>query len=292
MQLSKAKPRWYRISLPTLLWIVFALGVLSIAAVILFPNRQLRAVAAIESKDGMVGLQKNPIYLRHLRSAAGYYAKVDVAMVASNESVQYLDAFPKLKVLTLIGPGITDEAILSLKGLPEVVYLDLNNTSITGSNLDEIQSLPKLKILGIQKRIISKELVDALARLNNPPHINLSVGGIDDEDLKRLKNLPFDSLWIESSKVTDEGMAHFEEYSEMHDLSLIRTRITDEGLKHIARLTHLASLNLTGNDITDEGLKVFDDFDQLKTIVLTNTKVTAEGIAEFQNKHPNVRIIP
>jgi hypothetical protein len=218
--MNEPKPRWYRFRLQTICLAVITLGFLGTVVLLLLPNRQLEAVAAIEAKGGSVGEQGNPLYLRHLRRAAGYYSRVGLVIIRSNESAQYLDAFPALWHLSLDGPEITDKVIDSIKEFPEIRNVMFYNTSITGSNLQELLSLPKLNTLQITTVQISRELVLALSKLKNPPHISLCVGGFDDEDLNQLRKIPISTLWVENSKITNDGMTSLEDYSVLEYLGL------------------------------------------------------------------------
>jgi hypothetical protein len=55
--------------------------------------------------------------------------------------------------------------------------------------------------------------------------------------------------------VTDEGLTHVKELTQLTTLGLSDTQIGDAGLAHLNRLTNLKSVNLHGARTTAEGIR-------------------------------------
>jgi len=55
--------------------------------------------------------------------------------------------------------------------------------------------------------------------------------------------------------VTDAGLKHLEELTQLQDLKLYGTQVTDAGIVHLKRLIQLQGLDLRGTQVTDAGLK-------------------------------------
>jgi internalin A len=116
-----------------------------------------------------------------------------------------------------------------------------------------------------------------------------------DADLKELHGLNHllgINHWVIGSRgerrrssgdgITDAGLEHLADLSELLDLDLSYTGITDAGLECIKRLKHLQTLDLSGTRITDQGLTAIRGLTGLKKLVLGDTNVTDAGIEQLQ----------
>jgi len=105
----------------------------------------------------------------------------------------------------------------------------------------------------------------------------IAVNGENDDVLEHaarlahLSSLSFGPLhrnrYVDSYPVTDAGLEHLKESSQLRTLMLNQTRVTDAGLTHLRGLTQLQYLNLSG------------------------THVTAAGVAQLQKALPNCEIV-
>jgi Leucine Rich repeats (2 copies)/Leucine Rich repeat len=130
---------------------------------------------------------------------------------------------------------VTDEQVASLlHRTPELEWLNLAGTPITGAILGELTCTPSLCGLVLYGDQIT------------------------DSQLAHLKALTeLESLDLANTRVTDEGLAHLRELTKLQTLDLANTRVTDEGFTHLRELTKLQVLNLTNTRVTDEGVKAF-----------------------------------
>jgi eukaryotic-like serine/threonine-protein kinase len=106
--------------------------------------------------------------------------------------------------------------------------------------------------------------------------------------LGRLRGLTF--LVLDTTPVTDAGVAGLVELKKLTALGLPRSKVTDAGLKHLARLPELHILNLDGTAVTDAGLEQLAEFPVLDWLVVANTKVTAAGVKKLAAAKPKCRI--
>lgn len=131
-------------------------------------------------------------------------------------------------------------------------------------------------------------------------------GEINDEALRQLPGLPLlEWLEIGGGKITQSGVAHLKDCSQLrrlyiHEvrltdralsflgnlqhleaLSLRSTGITGKGLKHLRTTGPLRVLNLTSDDISDQDLAQVAKFESLEVLALQDTKITGAGLANL-----------
>ena len=84
----------------------------------------------------------------------------------------------------------------------------------------------------------------------------LERSNVTDRDLAPLESLDrLEELAIHGAPITDSGLKHISNLTELRILSLWETRgVSDAGLVHLAELTKLQTLNLYRCGITDAGL--------------------------------------
>jgi internalin A len=106
---------------------------------------------------------------------------------------------------------------------------------------------------------------------------------LTDHDLAPLESLDrLDELAIHGAPITDSGLKHISNLTELRILSLWETRgVSDAGLVHLAKLTKLQTLNLYRCDITDAGLVHLRRMTDLETLDLGQSKVTGPGLAHL-----------
>lgn len=67
--------------------------------------------------------------------------------------------------------------------------------------------------------------------------------------------------------------------------------VTDAGLVHLGQLSELQLLSLDDTQVTDAGLAHLKGLSGLKWLKLTRTRVTDAGIAEIQTSLPHLQVI-
>jgi WD40 repeat protein len=122
----------------------------------------------------------------------------------------------------------------------------------------------------------------------------LSVGGmvhVDDreKDIKAASDLPKGPVRLtlaslfDNPKVTDTGLAVFEECTNLTFLNIAKTAVTDTGLAHFRGCRELTVLELADTKVTDAGLAAFAGSNGLRHLDLNGcTNVTDVGLAHFK----------
>jgi len=81
-----------------------------------------------------------------------------------------------------------------------------------------------------------------------PPFFKKVTGKLTEADLEKIT-----SLWLNNTKITDEGLKELAKLQNLIGLNLSYTKITDASLKDVAKLKNLKNLTLMNTQITDAG---------------------------------------
>jgi hypothetical protein len=112
----------------------------------------------------------------------------------------------------------------------------------------------------------------------------LCVGDTADQQCAHVARLPRNptSLFLQSSHVTDAGLANLSKLTELQVLNLDSTGITDAGVEHLKGLTGLQALCLDNTRIGDEGLEHLKGLTRLRHLSLNNTQVSDAGVKRLR----------
>ena len=113
--------------------------------------------------------------------------------------------------------------------------------------------------------------------------VRLSKPIAGDAQMKLLANFKkLEYLAIVCRQVTDAGLVHIKELSELKTLLLNGTSMTDAGLKQLTRLKKLERLYLTGSAVTEAGLQHIGSLSNLRTLWLERTPVTDRALSHLK----------
>ncbi|MFO0968865.1 MAG: hypothetical protein U0793_25200 [Gemmataceae bacterium] len=93
---------------------------------------------------------------------------------------------------------------------------------------------------------------------------------------------------------TDAGLKELFAWKELANVRVVNlnsSRITDAGLAHLERLDRLEGLYLNDTAITGAGLMRLKKLPHLKTLYVVGTKVTTGAVAEFKGARPDVTVL-
>ena len=121
----------------------------------------------------------------------------------------------------LRGRALTDEQLVYVAALKNVVALNLTNTKITSAGLVHLKGLEKLRWLHLEKTEVGDEGIEHLAGLTNLEYLNLYATNITDKSLRQLTGLKnLRRLYVWQTKVTDAGVAQLE--NALPELKIVR----------------------------------------------------------------------
>ena len=83
-------------------------------------------------------------------------------------------------------------------------------------------------------------------------------------------------------KVTDAGLVHLKDLTNLQSLSLANTQVTDAALVHLKGMTNLQSLSLADTQVTDAALVHLKGMTNLQSLSLANTQVIDAGLLHLK----------
>jgi hypothetical protein len=130
---------------------------------------------------------------------------------------------------------------------------------------------------------------DDLAVLDGLPYhsLSLNVSDVTDEILLHLKPVP--SLKRFDAQMTglgDTALAHLAQFERLEAIDVRGTKVTDTGVANLRRLTRLKILILNNTSVTDGAVRHLQAMPQLRYLFLNGTAVTPQGAAELRRALP------
>ena len=166
------------------------------------------------------------------------------------------------------------DSLAHLKRLPSLTRLKLFGIHWTGKHWDELATLNDLRELHVRS---AQNLGDVDWKpLKNLTSLGLGSSQASGKGLKALSNLQ--KLYLESSKITDDGMRDISGLPDLKELDLRGTPITDDMVTHLARLAKLRRLVLAQPRITDRGLEQLAGLKDFSSLELYQATVSGKGL--------------
>ncbi len=212
-----------------------------------------------------------------------------------DEELKILELMPGIRELTLEGRhAITDRSFSHIATLKHLRKLNLTATSVSGAAFESLAHLPLHDVDLSNCPKIGDAEIASLKHLTKLTKLQLNAFSeywMSDDgwtqqisyELQSASRGPSSSSQLNAyrSGITDAGLKHIGELSELRNLSLVRTRISDEGLEALTQLSNLSELDLSGTAITDKGLVHIGRLSKLKTLRLNLTYITDAGLGSL-----------
>ena len=251
----------------------------------------------------------------------------------TDAGLKELAPLQNLTTLHLDGTQVTDEGLKELAPLQNLTTLYLDDTKVTDRTLAVLREIKLLHTLtrvtisggttlDLSRTAVTDEGLKELATLQNLTTLDLGVKPLTDRTLAVLREINLlhtliiasttngkrptnpegvTTLYLDRTKVTDEGLKDLAPLRKLTTLYLDRTKVTDRtlavlreiNLLHAMTNAYAASgsrpskpedvtrLNLSGTQVTDKGLKELGALKNLAGLDLSGTKVTDEGLKEL-----------
>ena len=118
------------------------------------------------------------------------------------------DVDDKEAAFHLSGKELTDEGLVHLKEIDNLIWLNLANTKISDAGLKHISEIKSLKRLHLEKTQVGDEGLAHLKELSELEYLNLYSTQVSDAGLDHLKSLTnLRKLFLWESKATKDGAA-------------------------------------------------------------------------------------
>lgn len=178
--------------------------------------------------------------------------------------VKYISHFSDLKILKFKGADLSDGGFVTLGALPELISLDLSNTTITSRSLRHLKYYPRLKTLAIS-------------------NINLQ-----KSDLRELLALPrLEILRAHNSGLSNEVFSTLSQLKNLQELDLSNNfKLNGRNLALLKRLNHLRSLDLGQTAVSGDSLMVLKG-SSLRKIEMSRDHLDDKTTAKLQKAMPH-----
>lgn len=179
---------------------------------------------------------------------------------ANDRAVALASQLPGLRTLVLVAlptNHLTDRALASFAGHPELRLLSISGDRLTDSALSPIAANSSVEVL-----ILNGNFTD-------------SACGI----ISNLSNLTY--LDLTQCHVTDAGLAQVPSLAQLETLILNGTEITSESMQSIVQLKRLTELYLGDTAIDDSAIEHFQGLQQLEKLFIKGTRITPEGVTRL-----------
>ncbi|MDX1926357.1 MAG: hypothetical protein SFV81_07565 [Pirellulaceae bacterium] len=179
-----------------------------------------------------------------------------------------------LERVSLAGTQITDEAIDKLVYFPKLKHLDLSNTYISNAGLEKLKKLSSLSTLTLANTFVDLELALQIAKKLGVTELDVSGIGITDGDLT--SDLPLTSdlaLKLSHNAITDAGIAQLlQSPVRLRKLDVSDTAINGASL---VSTNCPSALNLDRTKITDANLIQILKMGFCRDVSIRSTGITA-----------------
>jgi len=118
---------------------------------------------------------------------------------------------------------------------------------------------------------------------NDAIKVRLGYSKITDAGLKHLKEFTeLKELFLNNTDITDAGLVHLKGLANLELLIIRKTKITDAGVMHLNGLTKLQGLGFTRTNVTDAALVHVESLTNLERLWLTDTRITDAGLIHLK----------
>jgi hypothetical protein len=154
----------------------------------------------------------------------------------------------------------TDQDLESLRLFPKLKSLSLHKGNVTDAGLAHVASLSQLEFLNFEGESISLEGMALLAKLNRLSGLEFIHCTIAEEGLAHFANHPrLGFLSIRHSTLTDRGLSHIGRMPNLRNVDVSNTQVTNTGVARLKEALPYA-LIVSGNNREKQEYEYFLEF--------------------------------
>ena len=174
-----------------------------------------------------------------------------------------------------------DKQLAHLKKFKNLATLDLRETLVSEKSLPLIGSFPNLWFLRLNSTDITGSGFDALSNLHNLSKLDLEGIRLQQGTVAKLKPLAagLHSLNVSKTGLTKVDMATIGEFHSLIHLDLSGNKLIDSDCanKYLPSLVKLETLDIADTTITEASLAVIDKLPRLKRVIIRNQQFWTSG---------------
>lgn len=202
------------------------------------------------------------------------------------EACQVLAEFPALEQIRCAQTRVGDAELAHISKIRSLKAIDLSDCNrVTPVGLKLLaEGCPKLVFLKVWGKSIGNDAMNIVAQMESLRVLGLVDTAVNDEGVKKLRDLNLTEIHLFRTSVGDEGIKVFATMPNMSTLNLRDTKVSDEAMAAIAGLKKLRKLDLsecTSPGITDASADAIAKLGSLQQLNLWSTKITDEGVAKL-----------
>ncbi len=150
-----------------------------------------------------------------------------------------------------------DNDLASVTRIEYIHQLWLDNESISERALQRLDAIRHLDALHCLATQLSDTSLQQLVAVEGLTCLDVSGKRLTDAGLAALAGRPLVWLYLrDAPQITDDGLRHLSESTELINLRLNNTKITGGGLASLAKLQQLRVLDLAGSPVDDQALRI------------------------------------
>ena len=194
--------------------------------------------------------------------------------------------------VVMSGANVKSSDMWVFKYLPEVSFVDLEGTSVTGAGLSALNGERRIRHLVLVGNFKITDAGLEYLRLSELPQITalvltlspkiIGTGLTGHHDCPALRMLSVGAC----EKFSDQGLVATRRFTDLQALVVAGTSVTNSGLRNLTHLKKLRSIVLDDTGVTDDGLNVLSRVATLRDISLAHDRITTRGLRYLRNlKH-------
>lgn len=173
--------------------------------------------------------------------------------------------------------------IEELSKYDDIREIQVDSREIAIESVRQLARLPNLDSLSFTSSAISNQHVKELVVDLAVTSLSLFGPKVTDEACEYLRDLPLRSLYLPRTGTTDFGLQRLVTgciSGTLTSLSLFSTKISDYGISHLYNLTELETITLSGTNVSDFGIRQLPL--QIVSLDLANTAITDSCAAQIR----------
>ena len=159
-----------------------------------------------------------------------YRGSLDV----TDADLAYVDR--RVRNLCLSHTQVTDAGLSHVRGLDQLLWVDLSFTDTGDAGLANLVEAQQLNQLSLEKTRITSAGLDMVGAFRQLEELDLSQTALGDDDLPKLARLTrLKVLWLTGTQVTDAGLAALAPLRNLAQLEIANTAVTPTGIAELKK---------------------------------------------------------
>jgi len=246
-------------------------------------SRLLLASCSLVAVGTLLATEPEP----KLTPSRDFHGKLKIRMICGNPAtdkrLELLANSPQVESLEIYGDKtFTDDGLIHLSKLPKLEILFLGSPAITDRGLAVIHGNKTIRELGLGEFTITEKIAAHIASIPNLEVLKFHGEAIEPAawvHLKSIKNLR--EIELRSDKITDADLEALKAFPKLAKIRIVGDTFTDAGLAHLAKKESITKLALQSFSLSEAGAKALATLPRLKDLTIAYAQMDPSSIAEI-----------